>query len=210
MTNTVLSADGGRVGERGRKTRLLILGCLVVEIGATGYRGTTVARVARRAKKSRATFYQYFPDVDHALLALAEEIAQAGAASAAWTKAASDPAASHRPTVTDRVQAFFTLYEQHRVILRVIEMKSAEGDRRFTELRMRFLDGLHTDLVRAARADHPAAGARTIASAVAPLVLMLAEVAAHENELEPWSLSAEAARKKAAELAHTSVASMAA
>ncbi|MFD6335345.1 TetR family transcriptional regulator [Streptomyces niveus] len=206
MTKTVLTTDGRTVGDRGRQTRLLLLKNLVEELAATGYRGTTVMGVARRSKTSPAAFYHYFPDIDLAILALAQNVASAGSAScSAETESISPQDAPHRLTVAEAVQTFFALYEEHRVVLRVIDMKSAEGDQRFTELRRRFLRGLHADLSQAAQSAHPSAPAHAVASKVAPLVLMLAEVAAHDGELEEWSLDAEAVRTSAAELVHTAI-----
>ncbi|HEX4819939.1 MAG TPA: helix-turn-helix domain-containing protein, partial [Acidimicrobiales bacterium] len=42
---------------------------------STGYRDLKVIDIAREAGTSPATFYQYFPDVEQAVLVLAEELA---------------------------------------------------------------------------------------------------------------------------------------
>ncbi|MCM2430949.1 TetR family transcriptional regulator [Streptomyces sp. RKAG337] len=198
MTNTVLSTDGRQVGERGRQTRLKLLKSLATELGVTGYRGSTVADVARRARTSPATFYQYFSDLDEAVLTLAEAVAIAGSISSPPTETDGDSAHG-------LVHAFFALYERHRAVLRVIDMKAAEGDQRFTALRIQFLSGLQAELERTASAARPAAGAQAVALAVAPLVLMLAATAAHEDELTAWSLEGGAVRASAAEMVHTAV-----
>ncbi|WP_405824193.1 hypothetical protein OG705_29095 [Streptomyces sp. NBC_00838] len=208
MTEEDLTTDGRRMGKRGRQTRLLLLKSLVAELGASGHRDTTVMNVARRVKTSPATFYQYFPDVDLALLALAQDVARAGDANSAPTKPTSHQDDPHRADVSEALQTFFALYDEHRVVLRVIDMKSAEGDRRFTELRSHFLGRLHAELSRAAQTAHPAAPAHAVASKVAPLVLMLAEVAAHDRELEAWTSDAEEVRANAAELVHTTIATL--
>ena len=45
----------------------------------TSYRDVKVIDIAREAGTSPATFYQYFADVEAAILVLAEEMAQQGA-----------------------------------------------------------------------------------------------------------------------------------
>src|SRR4051812_49537049 len=45
---------------------------------STGYRDLKVIDIAREAGTSPATFYQYFPDVEAAILVLAEQMARDG------------------------------------------------------------------------------------------------------------------------------------
>ncbi|MEU5239695.1 TetR family transcriptional regulator [Streptomyces lydicus] len=196
MTSTVLTACGRQVGERGRQTRLLLLETLADELATTGYRDTSIVAITRRANTSAATFYQYFPDIDQAILTLAEDIAREGSDNAP---------ASRRPTPRELVKEFFALYERHRAVLRVIDMKSAEGDQRFTTLRIRFLDGLRSDLERAARTANPTATERVITSAVVAMVLTVAQAAAHGNELAAWSMDAAAVQTSTAQLVHTAL-----
>ncbi|MCZ1012317.1 TetR family transcriptional regulator [Streptomyces lydicus] len=196
MTNTVLTVCGRQVGERGRRTRLLLLELLADELATTGYREASIVEIARRANTSAATFYQYFPDIDQAILTLAEDIAHEGSDNAST---------SRQPAPRELVQEFFALYERHRAVLRVIDMKSSEGDQRFTTLRIRFLDGLRCDLERAARAANPSATERVITSAVATMVLTVTQAAAHGADLAAWSLDAATVQTSTAQLLHTAL-----
>ncbi len=48
-------------GERGRRTRQLLLDAAEVEFGQRGYFATSVADITRRARVAQGTFYVYFP-----------------------------------------------------------------------------------------------------------------------------------------------------
>src|ERR1051325_406700 len=74
-----LRATDGRVpGRRGMATRARLLDAIATLLAQTSYRTVRVIDIAREAGTSPATFYQYFPDVEHAILVLAEETAQDG------------------------------------------------------------------------------------------------------------------------------------
>src|SRR3546814_2230358 len=73
------AADGRVPGRRGRATRQRLLDCTAGMLDTTSYRDVKVIDVAREAGTSPATFYQYFSDVEAAILVLAEEMARRGA-----------------------------------------------------------------------------------------------------------------------------------
>ena len=74
-----LRASDGRVpGRRGLLTRTRLLEHTRDLIGTTSYRDLKVVDIARAAGMSPATFYQYFPDAESALLALADELVGEG------------------------------------------------------------------------------------------------------------------------------------
>ena len=60
-----------------------LLDCTLGMLQDTSYRDLKVVDIAREAGTSPATFYQYFPDVESAILALAEEMADRTATSVA-------------------------------------------------------------------------------------------------------------------------------
>ena len=72
------AADGRVPGRRGRATRQRLLECTRDMLTTTSYRDVKVIDIAREAGTSPATFYQYFADVEAAILVLAEEMAQQG------------------------------------------------------------------------------------------------------------------------------------
>ena len=63
------------VRSRGIATRRRLLDCTDELLTKTSYRDIKVIDIAREAGTSPATFYQYFPDVEQAVLVLAEELA---------------------------------------------------------------------------------------------------------------------------------------
>src|SRR3546814_16863951 len=73
------AADGRVPGRRGRATRQRLLDCTAGMLDTTSYRDVKVIDIAREAGTSPATFYQYFSDVEAAILVLAEEMARRGA-----------------------------------------------------------------------------------------------------------------------------------
>ena len=74
-----LRASDGRVpGRRGRATRQRLLDCTAEMLRTTSYRAIKVIDIAREAGTSPATFYQYFPDVESAILVLADDMVAKG------------------------------------------------------------------------------------------------------------------------------------
>ena len=73
------AADGRVPGRRGLATRTKLLEQTRAMLVTSSYRDLTVVDIAREAGTSPATFYQYFADVEAAILVLAEEMATDGA-----------------------------------------------------------------------------------------------------------------------------------
>ena len=69
------AADGRVPGRRGRATRQRLLEQTADMLTAGSYRDLKVVDIARGAGTSPATFYQYFADVEAAILVLAEDLA---------------------------------------------------------------------------------------------------------------------------------------
>src|SRR5687767_1289825 len=67
------SADGQPLGERGLRTRQRILEVIGVAIQRQGLRGIRLADIAQEVGFKPPAFYQYFTDLDEAILALCEE-----------------------------------------------------------------------------------------------------------------------------------------
>ena len=104
----------------------------------TSYRDLKVVDVARAAGTSPATFYQYFPQVESAVVALAEELADDGGrelrelvAGQPWSGVGS------AATMLGIADGFLSFWERHRALLSVIDLAALDGDRRFRELRTR-------------------------------------------------------------------------
>lgn len=160
-------------------------------LGTSPYRDVRVIDVARKAGTSPATFYQYFPDVEAAVLEIAEGTVRESAelsellAGRSWTGQAG------RRTAEELVEGILDFWRKHDAILRVIDLGAAEGDRRFVRMRTRvhgavvkpLADAIEEQRARgrgAARGDKEAA-ATAVAGCVAA---MLAAVAQQTKSLQ--------------------------
>jgi AcrR family transcriptional regulator len=185
------AADGRMPGRRGRATRQRLLECTGEMLTTTSYRDVKVIDIAREAGTSPATFYQYFADVEAAILVLAEEMAQQGAhlttiiTEGEW----SGPAAAQ--TALELVDAFLAFWDDNRAVLRVMDLATDEGDGRFQKIRVGLLNDITRSLADVAKGSM---GARQLPKGIDPmatagiLVSMLAHVAAHQYGFEFWGI----------------------
>ena len=185
------AADGRVPGRRGRATRQRLLECTREMLTTTSYRDVKVIDIAREAGTSPATFYQYFADVEAAILVLAEEMAQQGQhltdiiTDGSWTGSGA------LATSLDLVDAFLVFWDDHRSVLRVVDLATDEGDGRFQKIRVRLLNDITTALAEVTR---QAQTAGRIPKAIDPmaaagiLVSMLAHTAAHQYGFEFWGI----------------------
>lgn len=147
MTNPELVASDGRViGERAQRTRRRLLDATARLLAERGALGMRVVEISREVDTSPATFYQYFTDVEEALLALADEATDELEGIRAhlipsWS-AGDGPGHARR-----LVEAFVEHRHQHRAILRLRDLRAEEGDGRFRTVRQRGYAGLMTDLM---------------------------------------------------------------
>ncbi|BDH03252.1 MULTISPECIES: TetR family transcriptional regulator [Streptomyces] len=185
------TVDGRVAGRRGQATRQKLLDCLSEMLSSSPYRDVKVIDVARKAGTSPATFYQYFPDVEGAVLEIADTMAAESAdltellAGRTWTGKAG------WQTAQDLVDGFLDFYRRHDAILRVVDLAAAEGDKRFNKLRMKILNAVNgslteavTELKSKGRVDKDVNPAAIAGS----LVTMLASVAAHQKGFTAWGV----------------------
>src|SRR4029078_5536658 len=144
------AADGRMPGRRGLATRQKLLDCTAEMLRTTSYRDLKVVDIARKVGTSPATFYQYFPDVESAVPVVAEDMVSEGAhhfadivADASWKSKASYDAAL---SLADEILAF---WDEHRVVIRVVDLATEEGDRRFANVRVRLLNDLNNNIAAA-------------------------------------------------------------
>jgi AcrR family transcriptional regulator len=205
-SGTLATTDGRVPGRRGRATRERLLACTAELLTSTPWRSIKVIDIARRAGTSPATFYQYFENVEQAILVLAEELME-GAATLAdlvdgdWSEAAS------WDTATRVVDGFMSYWETNRSVFRVVELATEEGDLRFQGLRVRALNAVTVTLARvigAREAGRSPAGTDPMAVA-ATLISMLAHVAAHRYGFEFWGIRTTAMVDSQARVLHWAV-----
>ena len=134
------AADGRVPGQRGQATRGRLLAATAELLTTTSYRDIRVVEVARGAGTSPATFYQYFPDIESAVLELARQMADEGAALADTIDAAGWSGRDGYASALRLVNAFLEFWDSHQAVLRVVDLAIVEGDPRFRELRTRLLN----------------------------------------------------------------------
>jgi AcrR family transcriptional regulator len=193
-----LRAVDGRVpGRRGRATRDKLLKATAELLDKSSYRDITVVEIARRARTSTGTFYQYFTDVEAALVELARDLTDEGPRivglirTGDWQKDGHDSAMK-------LVDAFVDLWERHHAILRVVDLATSEGDLRFRNIRTHLLsqvtDELRDAIIKACDAPvEPRAQAATVVS-------LLAHVAEHRYGYEFWGIKLDDVRRSTARL----------
>ncbi len=71
----LVAMDGRQLGKRAQQTRRRLLDATQELLETRSIRDVRVVDIARAVGTSPATFYQYFADVESAVLVLAEEVA---------------------------------------------------------------------------------------------------------------------------------------
>ncbi|MES4886660.1 TetR family transcriptional regulator [Streptomyces sp. NPDC096012] len=202
------TVDGRVAGRRGQATRQKLLDCLSEMLSTSPYRDVKVIDVARKAGTSPATFYQYFPDVEGAVLELAEQVAAEGAGLTELLEGRSWTGKAGWQTAQELVDGFLEFWRRNDAILRVVDLGAAEGDKRFYKLRMKILNPVNnsladaiTELQAKGRVDKEVNPAAIAGS----LVAMLAAVAAHQKGFSSWGVKQAELKPNLALLVHLGV-----
>jgi AcrR family transcriptional regulator len=185
-----LALDGRALGRRGLRTRARLLEATAQRLERSGLRDLRVVDIARAVGTSPATFYQYFRDVDDAVLALvgeaAEDLSPVSAALAEpWTET----------SARQIVEAFVASWDVHRAVLRVRNLAAQEGDQRFRAARNASLRPI-TEALAARVAESQGAG-RVNADvspigAASAMVAMTERIAAFHREIEELGVTPDA------------------
>ncbi|MBU7598418.1 TetR/AcrR family transcriptional regulator [Streptomyces sp. P38-E01] len=208
MTGQVRTVDGRVAGRRGQATRQKLLDCLSEMLSSSPYRDVKVIDVARKAGTSPATFYQYFPDVEGAVLEIAETTAKEATSLTGLAAGRSWAGKAARESAEELVDGFLAFWRRHNAILRVIDLGAAEGDKRFYKIRMKLLTPVTGSLREAieelqekGRVDD-SVNAGAIAGS---LVTMLASVAGHQKGFQTWGVKQAELKPNLALLVHLGV-----
>ncbi|NEE10858.1 TetR/AcrR family transcriptional regulator, partial [Streptomyces sp. SID7499] len=89
---------------------------------------------------------QYFPDVEGAVLEIAEEVAKEGAGLTELVAGRSWVGKAGWTTSEQLVEGFLGFWRHNDAILRVIDLGAAEGDKRFYKIRMKILNSVTNSL----------------------------------------------------------------
>ncbi|MCX4640147.1 TetR/AcrR family transcriptional regulator [Streptomyces sp. RPA4-5] len=208
MTGQVRTVDGRVAGRRGQATRQKLLDCLSEMLSSSPYRDVKVIDVARKAGTSPATFYQYFPDVEGAVLEIAEEMAKEGATLTDLVAGRSWVGKSAWQTAEDLVEGFLSFWRKHDAILRVVDLGAAEGDKRFYKIRMKILNAVTnslTDSIKDLQSKNKVDKDVSPAAIAGSMVAMLAAVAAHQKGFQSWGVKQAELKPNLALLVHLGV-----
>jgi AcrR family transcriptional regulator len=204
----VRTVDGRVAGRRGQATRQKLLDCLSEMLSSSPYRDVKVIDVARKAGTSPATFYQYFPDVEGAVLEVADQMATEGAGLTELVEGRSWVGKAGWQTAQELVDGFLEFWRRNDAILRVVDLGASEGDKRFYKIRMKILNSVNNSLAESVtqlqakgKVDkdvNPAAVAGSI-------VAMLAAVASHQKGFQTWGVKQAELKPNLALLVHLGV-----
>ncbi|MFD7707720.1 TetR family transcriptional regulator [Streptomyces sp. NPDC059785] len=185
------TVDGRVAGRRGQATRQKLLDCLREMLSTSPYRDVKVIDVARKAGTSPATFYQYFPDVEGAVLELAEQMASEGAGLTELLEGRSWVGKAGWQTAQELVDGFLEFWRKNDALLRVVDLGAAEGDKRFYKLRMKILNSVNNSLADAIsdlQAKNKVDKDVSPPAVAGSLVAMLAAVASHQKGFSTWGV----------------------
>jgi AcrR family transcriptional regulator len=141
------AADGRVPGRRGRATRQRLLECTAEMLRTTSYRDLKVVDIAREAGTSPATFYQYFADVEDAILCLAGELVEqvpqfASQIDAGWI---GDDGLDRARAL---VASYTRFWDEHGAVLRVMHLRADELEPRFRRVRNEYNGRFMSVMVR--------------------------------------------------------------
>ena len=186
-----LRAVDGRVpGRRGLATRQRLLECTIDLLASTPYRDLKVTDITRAAGTSPATFYQYFVDIEAILLAVTEQAVEEGRQLATLISGRPWKGAPGVASAEGLVDGFLGFWRDHRSTLRVVDLLSTEGDRRFRHSRVLMLNAMTKALaaeIEELQGGQAAAGMDPMAMAGA-LIGMLVNLAGHRAGFEAWDI----------------------
>ncbi|MGQ0623760.1 MAG: TetR/AcrR family transcriptional regulator [Sporichthyaceae bacterium] len=129
------TVDQRVAGTRARATRDRILETLAGLLSSKSYRNIRVTDVVTEVGTSPATFYQYFADVETAVLALAQDVAKESAGLKTLNKGASWTGKAGGASATALVDGIGAFVRANGAVIRVIESSAAEGDARYKKVR---------------------------------------------------------------------------
>ena len=186
-----LASNGRALGRRGALTRRRLLDATAELLETHGIRDLRVVDIARAVGSSPATFYQYFRDVEEAVLALAQEVGDEIAPLVALLEAPWD-AERGLDDARALVDGFVEYWDRHRAVLRIRNLAAQERDERFRDVRnltlQAFMSSLTVKIAQARDAGLVVDEMSPVAASAA-LVALIERMAAFHLELEQLGIS---------------------
>ena len=202
-----LAIDGRRIGKRGQRTRRRLLDATAELLETHGVRDLRVVDIARRVGTSSATFYQYFREVEDAVLVLAAEVGEDGRALSALLEPSWDGPAGLQ-LARRLVDGFVDHWDRHRAVLRTRNLAAQEGDARFREVRNRANQELlarFEEKIAESRRRGAVPAQMSPRAAAAALVALIERMAAFHRDLEPLGIAREDLIETTALIIHRTV-----
>jgi AcrR family transcriptional regulator len=181
-----LALDGRALGRRGVQTRRRLLDATARLLEDEGLRELRVADIARAVDLAPSSFYQYFRDVEGAVLALSAEVGEQTGSSTELVARSWD-GTDGLDLVRTIVEDFIANWDRHRAVLRTRNLAAQEGDQRFRAVRNEALRPL-TEGIAAKVAARGEPGVAPYAAAAA-MVSMLERMAAFHSDLAAYGTS---------------------
>ncbi len=192
--NGTVATDGRTIGARALATRRRLLDATKDLLARDGVLGLRLVDVTREVGSSPASFYQYFTDIDDALLVLSDEVEES---TVALAKQLGEPWAS----VDDYghalgfVAAYVEYWDEQGAVLRARNLKAEEGDARFrakrSESQLVIMDVMGAMVAASIEAGRLSNEIDPIA-ATAGMLAMLERLTSYRRELEERGTTAEA------------------
>ena len=201
----IVDQNGRRLGPRAIETRRRLLEATEKLLAETKLRDLRVIDIARQVGTSAATFYQYFRDVDDAVLSVADQVSQEipgmlEMISGSWR---GEAGLAKARTI---VEAFIEYWDAHQAVLRVRNLASDEGDERFRRLRAKTMTPVLMQLARVIEEHRgPDDAQGRPAAAAAAMAAILERLAAYHRELEVIGVSREDLVESSSHILHRTV-----
>jgi AcrR family transcriptional regulator len=166
---------------RAQATRRRLLDATAELLETNGILDLKVVDVARKVGTSPATFYQYFANVEEAVLALADEVGEKILELVPLVDLA-----------RQLVDGYIKQWDADRAVLRTRDLTAQEGDSRFRAVRNRSLSNL-TDRLAERIAENQGAGRVSpeihAYAAASSLVSMMGRMATYQHDFEGRGVS---------------------
>jgi AcrR family transcriptional regulator len=207
VADGVMATDGRVIGRRAIQTRRRILDATAALLRRRGALDLKVIDVARAVGTSPATFYQYFADVEDAILCLAGELVQRVPEFATQIEQDWDG-----PDGLDRarrlVASYTRFWDEHGAVLRIMHLRADEREPRFRRVRndynARFMVAMVAQVARAQAAGRLPAAMDPDATAGAMLAV-LDRVPSYRESFERRGTPREAMVETVARILHTAL-----
>jgi len=205
--NGTVATDGRTIGARALATRRRLLDATKDLLARDGVLALRLVDVTREVGSSPASFYQYFTDIDDALLVLSDELEES---TVALAKQLGEPWSSidDYGHALEFVAAYVDYWDEHGAVLRARNLKAEEGDARFrakrSESQLVIMDAMGAMVAASIEAGRLSNEIDPIA-ATAGMLAMLERLTSYRRELEERGTTADALNHTLARILFRSV-----